>query len=352
MDKTKTQGSMVPKAIKYGIIKALRTALMLIRIMAPIYAGVTLLRHTEFFMWLAVKIEPAMRIFGLPGEAVVPLVVGAFSDEYAVVAAMSGFSFNMSQITIIAMIVLAFHGLPVETVIARKIGIPALRIALFRICLAVSTGLIVALLCAAFLGGNMPGTLPEPGSLTTTPVISSETSEGVIASETSEGVIASEATQSTTASAGIFDAGWRVILVDIVQGILKSVLILMRVLLPLMIGIELLMTYRIIEKMAVKLGFFIKILGIGKEALLPLLIGLFLGVTFGAGTIMEMNRERPLPRRDLMLVAVFIFSCHGIIEAAYLFTLAGGNTLILSALRFAIAVGVTAAAGRLILREE
>jgi len=321
---------MVLQAIKDGIVKALRTALRLFSIMIPIYLGVTLLRHTGLFMWLAERIEPAMRVFGLPGEAVVPLVVGAFSDEYATVAAMSGFAFTMAQSTIIAMFVLAFHGLPVETVIARKIGMPAFRIAVFRICLAVFTGIVVALLGAAFLGGNMPGT--------------ADTS-GVIAS-------GEAATRSISASAGLFDAGPDAILAEMGMGVIRIMLIVLRVLIPLMIGIELLMAYKIIEALATKLEFFRKFLSIGKEALLPLLIGLFLGVTFGAGAIMEMNRERPLSGRDLTLVAVFIFSCHGIIEAAYLFTLAGANTVILSALRFAIAAGVTAAAGRLVLRPK
>jgi len=316
---------MFLQAVKDGIFKALRTALMLFRIMIPISLGITLLRHTDFFMWLAEKIEPAMRIFGLPGEAVVPIVVGAFSDEYAVVAAMNGFPFDMAQITIIAMITLAFHALPIETVISRKIGMPAFRIGVFRLGLAIFTGIVVALLGAAFLGGNMPGQTPVGFDGIGVPAV-----------------------QST----GIFDAGPEVILPQMGLGVVRMILIVLRVLIPLMVGIELMMVYNIIEAMAEKMGFFRRLLGIGKDALLPLLIGLLLGVTFGAGAIMELSRERPLPKRDLALVAVFIFACHGLIEGAYLLTLAGGNLFILIFVRLGIAVGVTAAAAHTVLRPK
>jgi len=318
---------MVSKAIKDGIIKALRTAAFLLAIIIPISLGVTLLRHTGFFLWLADKIEPAMRIFGLPGEAVVPIVVGAFADEYATAAVMNGFSFNAAHSTIIAMVVLAFHSLPVETVITRQIGMPAFRMALLRLGLAVFTGIVVAIISALFIGGNMPGTLPDA-------------------------VVAGGAIQSGSAAGGIFDASREVILNEMGMGVLNTVFLLLRVLIPLMIGIELMMAYKIIEAMAKKLGFFCKLLDIGKEALLPLLVGLFLGVTYGAGAIAEMNRVRPLPKKDMALLGVFLFSCHGIIENTYLFALAGANAIIISVFRLAIAIGLTAATGRLVLREK
>jgi len=337
---------MITKAIKDGILKGLRTARILLVIMIPIYLGVTLLRHTGLFLWLSERIEPAMRVFGLPGEAVIPLVVGAFSDEYSVVAAMSGFSFNMSQVTIIAMVTLIFHGLPVETVIARKIGMPALRIALFRACLAILTGIFVAWLTALFLGGNLPftthdmGTVPgATGTVPVVPTISGTTGTVPVAPGT-----------VPMSSNGVLTAGWDVILPIMGWGVLTTVINLLRVLIPLMIAVELMLAYHVIEKLAAKLGFFCRFLRIGQEALLPLLVGLLLGVTYGAGTIMELNRTRPIPKKDLMVLGVFIFSCHGIIENTYLFAINGANVLIISAVRLAIALVVTFAASRTVLR--
>jgi len=327
MDTTKAQGPIVSKAIKDGVIKGLRTALMLLTIMIPIYLGVTLLRHTAFFAWLADRIAPAMNVFALPGEAVIPVIAGFFADEYAVVAAMSGFSFTAAQITIIAIVILALHSMPVETVITRRIGMPALRIALFRVGLAVISGLIVAYLAALFLGGDLPGAV------------------------TGNGLLRAENALAMTGS-GVFDAGWDVILPEMGWGAVQTVINLLRVLIPLMICIELMLAYKVIEALANKMGFFCRILNIGKDALLPLLVGLFLGVTYGAGALAEMNRIRPLPPRDMALLGVFLFSCHGIIETTYLFAIAGANAIFVSVVRLAIAIGITAAAGRLIKRQE
>jgi len=105
---------------------------------------------------------------------------------------------------------------------------------------------------------------------------------------------------------------------------------------------------RLIEAAAKKLTPLCRLFGIGQNALLPLLVGLLLGVTYGAGTIAELNRVKPLSERDMALLGVFLFSCHGIIETTYLFTLAGGNVFFLSAVRLAIAVGITALAARIL----
>ena len=337
-DTTKTQGTIVSKAIKDGIIKGLRTALMLLTIMVPIYLGVTLLRHTAFFAWLADRIAPAMNIFALPGEAVIPVVAGFFADEYAVVAAMSGFSFTMAQSTVIVMVILAFHSMPVETVITRRIGMPALRIALFRVGLAVFSGIVVAYLAALFLGGDLPGTAAGNGLLRTDDALAMTES-----GSTSSG-------PSLAMTNDVFDAGWDVILPEMGWGAAWTVINLLRVLIPLMVCIELMLAYKVIEALANKMGFFCRILNIGKDALLPLLVGLFLGVTYGAGALAEMNRIRPLPPKDMALLGVFLFSCHGIIETTYLFAVAGADAIFVSVVRLAIAIGITAAAGRLFYR--
>jgi Fe2+ transport system protein B len=128
------------KVIVDGILRGLKTALMLLRVMIPVYLCVTVLKHTAFFGVLAGAAGPAMRIFGLPGDAVVPVVTGIFTDEYGIVAAMSGFAFDKAAITTIAMITLCFHSIPVETLVTRQIGMPAWKMTVYRLALAIATG--------------------------------------------------------------------------------------------------------------------------------------------------------------------------------------------------------------------
>ena len=130
-------------AVKDGTLKGVKTGLMLLKIMIPIYVIVVLIKYSPIMPWLQSFFEPSMGLFRLPGNAIIPIITGVFTDEYGVIAAMRSFDLNMAQITTIAMITLTVHSLPVESAIAQKIGFPPVKIALFRIALAIIIGLLV-----------------------------------------------------------------------------------------------------------------------------------------------------------------------------------------------------------------
>jgi hypothetical protein len=138
-------------AIREGFIKGVKTGLMLLKVMLPIYVVVVFLKYTPVMPLLQEALTPVMKIFGLPGDAAVPIVTGIFADEYGIVAAMRGFDFTAASLTTIAMIGLCFHSMPVETAIGRQIGYHPLRYFLFRLCMAIVTGLLVGALAGALL---------------------------------------------------------------------------------------------------------------------------------------------------------------------------------------------------------
>ncbi|MDR2355073.1 MAG: hypothetical protein LBE16_02645 [Clostridiales Family XIII bacterium] len=143
------------------------------------------------------------------------------------------------------------------------------------------------------------------------------------------------------------NAPWNEILLEIWMGGLSTIWSLFRIIVPLMVLIEILLAYRLIERMAAGLGFLSRVLGIGRDALLPLLVGLFMGVSYGAGALMEINSRTPLSKRDFALMAIFIYCCHGIIETTLIFTAVGASPLFVCVFRLLIAVLVTAVAARL-----
>ncbi len=128
---------------KEGITKALKTALMLLKIMVPIYILVTIFKYSVAMEWTSKIMEPLMKVFNLPPEAAVPIIAGIFTDEYGVIAGIRSFDFTSATITTIAMISLMAHSLPVESVLAQKIGYPAGKIIALRVSMAIVTGLIV-----------------------------------------------------------------------------------------------------------------------------------------------------------------------------------------------------------------
>ena len=143
------------------------------------------------------------------------------------------------------------------------------------------------------------------------------------------------------------NASANVILHEIFFGGLSTALNMLKILIPLMIIVEILMVYNVMEKVADKLRFLAGALGMQKQSIFPLLVGVVMGVTYGAGTIIEINRKTPIPKKDYVLIGIFMFICHGIIETTFIFSVAGASILALTVGRLAIAFAVTAAAARL-----
>ena len=129
--------------IRDGAIKGVKTAVMLLKLVLPIYAIVVLIKYSPVMPFLQELFSPAMRFFHLPGDGIVPLITGFFTDEYATIAVMSTFDFTTAEITTIAMFVLVAHSIPVESAIAQKIGMSAAKFAVFRILSAIAVGMLV-----------------------------------------------------------------------------------------------------------------------------------------------------------------------------------------------------------------
>jgi hypothetical protein len=193
--------------------------------------------------------------------------------------------------------------------------------------MAVITGIAVAYITAVFLDGNLPF-LPA-------------------AAQTADLYDTAAQNPGAASSGFTFDTELSVLLPELGLGVLKLMLMLVRVLIPMMIVIEIMFVFNVVEIIAKKLKPVCRLFGIGQNALIPLLVGFLLGITYGAGAIIELNKKNPLSQRDLWMLGVFLFSCHGIIEATYLFAIVGGNALIMAGVRLLIAIAVTALFARL-----
>ncbi len=142
---------LVIQTIKDGAIKAVKTTLTLMKVVLPVYALVVIIKYSPVMAFLERLFEPAMRAFLLPGEAVVPLITGLFTDEYGAIAATSQFGFTSAEVTTIAMIGLVCHSLPVEYALSRQIGLPAGKFVLYRALAAIMVGLVISRLGGVFL---------------------------------------------------------------------------------------------------------------------------------------------------------------------------------------------------------
>ncbi|MFZ5585971.1 MAG: nucleoside recognition domain-containing protein [Thermodesulfobacteriota bacterium] len=111
---------------------------------------------------------------------------------------------------------------------------------------------------------------------------------------------------------------------------------------PLMLGYELAKAYGVFERPWPGVGPVLKRLGLSPGAMVPLLAGIFLGLLYGAGILVSVSREQGLPKNERLALAVFLVTCHAVVEDTAIFMLLGGSAFWILLPRLVLAVGLTA----------
>lgn len=130
-------------------------------------------------------------------------------------------------------------------------------------------------------------------------------------------------------------------------GSLKSVGQVAAIVIPLMIVMEFLRQWRVLDAVARFFAPAMRLLGMSRQASLPLFVGLTFGIAYGSGVIIQSAREGELTPKDLYLLNTFLSFCHAMIEDTALFVAIGASGLLLVFSRFALAVFFTLIAARL-----
>jgi hypothetical protein len=86
--------------------------------------------------------------------------------------------------------------------------------------------------------------------------------------------------------------------------------------------------------------------GVSGNGLIPLVTGIIIGLTYGAGVIIHSIRSTDLQKGEAFLILLYLSVCHAIIEDTLIFVVIGGNGLILVGARFFLATVLTYAAYR------
>jgi len=114
------------------------------------------------------------------------------------------------------------------------------------------------------------------------------------------------------------------------------------VVLPLIIGYEMAKAYGVFERPWPRLRPLLAWLGLGPGALVPLLAGVFLGLLYGAGVLVSASREQGLAAGERLALAVFLVTCHAVVEDTAIFVLLGGSAFWILVPRLVLALGLTA----------
>jgi spore maturation protein SpmB len=114
-----------------------------IKVVLPAYIIVSLLNYTPVIKWISNLLEPLMHIIGLPGEAALPLVLGALVSFYAGVGALVPLGFDTKELTIMAAFILCAHDLPLESLIGKKSGSRVSSLIMVRLLAAVGLAMFI-----------------------------------------------------------------------------------------------------------------------------------------------------------------------------------------------------------------
>lgn len=145
--------SVLVEPVKKGLLKSFHLTWLLLKIIVPVSCLVALLKHYGVMESIAGFFSPAMALFGLPGEATIPLLLSFFVNFYAALGALTALTLSSQQITIIAVMIGICHELPIETAVSSYTGLRIPAAAALRISTALAAGLLLNLIYNLAGGG-------------------------------------------------------------------------------------------------------------------------------------------------------------------------------------------------------
>lgn len=273
------------------------------KIVFPIAFAVQVAKQTPLLGWLTELITPLMSYLGLSGEAAIPLVLGNVLNLYAALGALSAIELTIKQAFILAIMLSFSHNMFIESAVCRRVGVPTWIVVFVRIGLAVASALVINW---GWHGG------------------------------------AEMITQGVASATGQAQAnGWGEILLTALLVATKSVLQLVVIVLPLMIGLQALREIGFLDRVARGITPLLKPLSIAPHGAIAMATGLFAGLFMGAGIIIQEAEEQHFSKRDISLIMIFLAACHAVIEDTLIFVPLGIPVIYLLLIRLVAATLLT-----------
>lgn len=266
--------------VKNGLKAGLKTTWSLGKIIFPITLLVTMLQFTPVLPFIIDLVAPVMGIFGLSGEAAVPLVLGNALNLYAGIAGILSLELTVKEVFILAVMLSFSHNIFIETGVALKVGVRLWIVLVVRFGLAALSGLLINL----FWSGG--GEVAQYGF----------TPEVAAAPETWLGIFL----------LGLEKASF---------GVLQLAMIVI----PLMLMIQILKDRQYLQKISNMMGPLTRLIGVEKNTSLTLASGLIFGLAMGAGVMIQAVQEDGVSRKDATLAFIFLVACHAVVEDTLIF---------------------------------
>ena len=267
----------------------------LFKIMIPTLIVVKILEELGFVEILNKVFAPLMLLLGLPEAISLVFTTTMLTSPYAGLIVFSGLpadmSFTAAQASILGLLMLFTHSLPIEVIICRKAGVRARAMIFIRLGLGIFSCYLLNLFFQITGYMNYSATILLP-SLESAPNIMS----------------------------------WAF-------SQLKGLVMILVIIIVLVIILDFL-KYIGVEKLVEKaLKPFLNFLGVGEKASTIAVVGVTLGIGFGGGLLIKEVKSGKLHYKDVFGVMVLVGMLHSIIEDTAVVSLIGSNIIITLILR-------------------
>jgi len=263
---------------RLGLTKGLAGYLWLLKILVPISFITMLLVHSGWIHRMDIILNPVMGLLGLPAMAALPLIVSLLTGIYGDIAAMAPLSLSVTQATLMTVFILIAHNLPQESAVQAKSGLSFVKATAVRLGAAVIT---VALMAQ---------------------ILQPETAPSLMVSQTAVIQL------SISKALGV----WAM---DTLALCAKICLILT----PLMVVLEVLKQYHVIENIVRPMGPLLALLGLERRMGLLWLTAALFGLAYGSAVIVEETSEGNFSATELERLQASIGINHAVIEDPVLF---------------------------------
>ncbi|KUK10651.1 MAG: Nucleoside recognition domain protein [Clostridia bacterium 41_269] len=131
------------------------------------------------------------------------------------------------------------------------------------------------------------------------------------------------------------------IIYEVFNESLTCIIQIARIVIPLMVVLQLVKELKLYDKFSFILNPLVRIFKMSKYTILPLMAGLFFGIAYGGGLIIQTAREGLITKRDIYLMVIFLSIFHSIFEDNILFVAIGADPYIVFLGRLFLAFLVT-----------
>ena len=264
-------------------------------VMIPTLIVVKILDEIGFVEILNKMFAPLMFLLGLPEAISLVFTTSMLTSPYAGLIVFSGLPadmpFTAAQASVLGLLILFTHSLPIEVIICRKAGVRARAMIFIRLGLGILSCYFLNLFFELTGYMNYPATILLP-SLESAPDLLS----------------------------------WGISQIKGL-GMIFIIIVALVIILDFLkfIGFE-----KLIEK---ALKPFLNFLGVGEKASTIAVVGVTLGIGFGAGLLIKEVKTGKLHYKDVFGVLVLVGMLHSIIEDTAVISLIGSNIIITLFLR-------------------